>query len=48
MSDHCFGGSLTESGRTMEGVRNLLKVSKLISCVKEWAYQESLSGKYKE
>ena len=31
----------------MEGVRNVLKVNKLNNCVKKWAYQESLHGKYK-
>ena len=30
----------------MEGVRNLLKVSKLNNSVKEGAFQESLIGKY--
>ena len=30
----------------MEGVRNVLKVSKLNHGVKERAYQESLLGKY--
>ena len=31
---------------TMEGVRNVLKVSELNNSVKERAYQESLRGKY--
>ena len=31
----------------MEGVRNVLKVSELNKSVKERAYRESFSGKYK-
>ena len=36
------------SAGRMEGVRNVLKVSKLNHSVKERAYQESLRGKYQE
>ena len=41
-----FGGSSAEIGRWMEGVRNVLKVSEVNNRLKEWAYQESLHGKY--
>ena len=52
MSDHFLvearlkvEGGWRSAGR-MEGVRNVLKVSELNNSVKEWAYQESLRGKY--
>ena len=35
-----------EHCRRMKSVRNVLKVSELNNRVKEWAYQESLHGKY--
>ena len=35
------------SAKSIESLRNLLKVSELNNSVKEWAYQESLRGKYK-
>ena len=38
-------GGWRSAGR-MEGVRNVLKESELINNVKEWAYQDSLPGKY--
>ena len=39
-----FWWKLSESGRWMEGVRNVLKVGERNKSVKEWAYQESLHG----
>ena len=41
-----MGGMLTESGRWMEGVRNVSKMSEMSNSVKEIAYQESFHGKY--
>ena len=52
MSDKFFGGSTAEIGGwmrsawRMEGVRNVLKVSKVNNRVKKRAHQESLHGKY--
>ena len=37
---------MERSGRRMESVRNVLKVSELNKSVKEQAYQESFRGKY--